>query len=152
MRMEGEKKIRHIQMITLVAIPLTPILEVIEMYVFGDWEFVKFLVVAMTVDTLLGFMKHVKRKDVSSKAWGMIARKVMLYAAVLILTHVLCSFKIANEVVGAFLWFRYFACSALMVREAISIIENIEEIYPGFFPGWVVKKLSGFNDETGVKE
>ena len=70
----------------------------------------------------------------------------------LVLAHVLCNFKIGDEVVGSFIWFRYFACSALMVREAISIIENVEEISPGFFPTWVIKKLNGFNNETAVKE
>ena len=142
---------KDIKMIILLAAPLTPLLEVIEKYVFGDWEFVKFLVVAMALDTVLGFVKHWIRKDISSKAWGMISRKVVIYAAVLILAHIMCNFKIGNQVVESFIWFRYFACSALMVREAISIIENIEEISPGFFPAWVIKKLSGFNNETAVK-
>ena len=142
---------KDIKMIILFAAPLTPLLEVIEKYVFGDWEFVKFLVVAMALDTVLGFVKHWIRKDISSKAWGMISRKVVIYAAVLILAHIMCNFKIGNQVVESFIWFRYFACSALMVREAISIIENIEAISPGFFPTWVIKKLSGFNNETAVK-
>ena len=142
---------KDIKMIILLAAPLTPLLEVIEKYVFGDWEFVKFLVVAMALDTVLGFVKHWIRKDISSKAWGMISRKVVIYAAVLILAHIMCNFKIGNRVVESFIWFRYFACSALMVREAISIIENIEDISPGFCPTWVIKKLSGFNNETAVK-
>ena len=143
---------KNVSMITLLAVPITPLLEFFEKYVFGDWEFVKFLVVVMFLDTVLGFIKHIIRKDVSSKAWGMISRKVIIYAAVLVLAHVLCNFKIGDKVVDSFIWFRYFACSALMVREAISIIENVEEICPGFFPTWVIKKLNGFNNETAVKE
>ena len=143
---------KDVRMITLLTVPVTPILGAIDKYIFGDWEFVKFLVVVMVLDTVLGFVKHWIRKDVSSKAWGMIGRKVIVYATVLVLAHVLCNFKIGDKVVDSFIWFRYFACSALMVREAISIIENVEEISPGFFPTWVIKKLNGFNNETAVKE
>ena len=143
---------KDVRMITLLTVPVTPILGAIDKYIFGDWEFVKFLVVVMVLDTVLGLVKHIIRKDVSSKAWGMISRKVIIYAAVLVLAHVMCNFKIDGEVVESFIWFRNFACSALMVREAISIIENVEEICPGFFPAWVIKKLNGFNNETAVKE
>lgn len=143
---------RDLKMTILIALPVAPFLEIFEKYVFGDWEFVKFLIVLMIIDTALGFVKHWIAHDVSSKAWGMIGKKLIVYSSVMALSHVLASFVIAGSVVDSFVWFRYFACSALMVREGISIIENCEEITPGFMPVWIIKRLKGFNNQTGEKE
>lgn len=143
---------KNLKMITLLAVPVTPFTELFERYVFGDWEFVKFLVVLVCVDTGLGFIKHWITHDVSSKAYGMIARKLIVYSCVMILSHVMGNFNIAGEVVDSFVWFRYFACTALMVREALSIVENVEEISPVFFPKTIITKLKGFDNVTGNKE
>lgn len=143
---------RNVKVIVLIALPISPVLEIFERYVFGDWEFVRWLVVLMILDTLLGFIKHWFRHDLSSKAWGMIFKKLIVYSAVLALSHVLANFAIAGTPVDSFIWFRYFACSALMVREAISIIENSEEIMPGFFPKSIIRRLKGFDSLTGEKE
>lgn len=143
---------KNLKMITLLAVPVTPFTELFERYVFGDWEFVKFLVVLVCVDTGLGFIKHWITHDVSSKAYGMIARKLIVYSCVMILSHVMGNFSIGGKVVDSFVWFRYFACTALMVREALSIIENVEEISPGFFPKAIITKLKGFDNVTGNKE
>ena len=48
-------------------------------------------------------------------------------------------------------WFRYFACAALMVRESISVLENCESICPNLIPKWIVKRLSEFDSNTGQK-
>lgn len=143
---------RNLKLIASVSIPLSPIAELFEKYVFGDWEFVKFLIVLICLDTVLGFIKHWLTHDINSKAFAMIAKKLIVYSAVMILGHVLSSFSVGGEPVESFVWFRYFACSALMVREAISIIENGEEILPGFFPVSVISRLKGFDNETGKKK
>lgn len=142
---------RNLKLITFVSIPLSPIAELFERYVFGDWEFVKFLIVLISLDTLLGFVKHYIAKDVDSRAFAMIAKKLIAYSSVMILSHVLSNFAVGGESVDSFVWFRYFACSALMVREGISIIENLEDIMPGFFPAWVIRRLKGFDNITGER-
>lgn len=139
------------KVVILLALPIAPAIELFERYVFGDWEFVKFLIVLVVVDTLLGFVKHYINKDISSKAYGMIAKKILIYCSILAVSHVLSSFSVNGEVVDSFVWFRYFACSALMVRESISIIENSEGICPGLFPKWIITKLKGFDNVTGKK-
>ena len=142
---------RNLKLITFVSIPLSPIAELFERYVFGDWEFVKFLTVLIFLDTVLGFLKHYLAHDVDSRAFAMIAKKLIAYSAVMILSHVLSNFAVGGEAVESFVWFRYFACSALMVREGISIIENLEDIMPGFFPAWVIRRLKGFDNITGER-
>ena len=133
----------------MIALPITPFIELFEKYVFGDWEFVKYLVVLVVIDTILGFSKHYIKHDISSKAYGMIAKKIVSYSIVMIVAHVVATFKVGGEQIESLVWFRYFACSALMVREAISIIENLEVISPGFIPKSIVRRLSEFDSNTG---
>ena len=142
-------KMKNLKFISLVSIPLAPILEMFEKYIFGDWEFVKYLIVLVVIDTLLGFSKHYIRHDISSKAYGMIAKKLIVYSVVMIVAHVIASFTVAGEAIDSLVWFRYFCCSALMVREGISILENTNSIYPGLIPKSIVRRLSEFDSDTG---
>ena len=145
----GLMRLRHNTLITMIALPITPFIELFEKYVFGDWEFVKYLVVLVVIDTILGFSKHYIKHDISSKAYGMIAKKIVSYSIVMIVAHVVATFRVGGEQIESLVWFRYFACSALMVREAISIIENLEVISPGFIPKSIVRRLSEFDSNTG---
>ena len=142
-------RLRHNTLITMIALPITPFIELFEKYVFGDWEFVKYLVVLVMIDTILGFSKHYIKHDISSKAYGMIAKKIVSYSIVMIVAHVVATLRVGGEQIESLVWFRYFACSALMVREAISIIENLEVISPGFIPKSIVRRLSEFDSNTG---
>ena len=145
----GLMRLRHNTLITMIALPITPFIELFEKYVFGDWEFVKYLVVLVVIDTIIGFSKHYIKHDISSKAYGMIAKKIVSYSIVMIVAHVVATFRVGGEQIESLVWFRYFACSALMVREAISIIENLEVISPGFIPKSIVRRLSEFDSNTG---
>lgn len=126
----------------IVAFPITWMAELLERYVVGDCHWVVYLAVLMVLDTILGFTKHWITHTVSSKGWGDVGIKLLLYTAVLILGHTLGSAEIAAGTgTGHLTWFKTFSCVFLMVRETISIVENIEEIKPGFFPKWLVKRL-----------
>ena len=43
---------KNLKLISLISIPLAPIMELVEKYVFGDWEFAKFLIVLVVIDTM----------------------------------------------------------------------------------------------------
>lgn len=139
----------NIALILKLSIPISILSELFGYYVFSDWEFLKFLVVLMVLDTTLGFIKHWISHDLSSKAYGMIGRKLIVYSAVLILANVISHYKIDGETQTTLQWFGTFCCTALMVREALSIIENVEAISPGFFPKSIIRRLNDFNSETG---
>lgn len=140
---------KNLKLVCIVALPLNVILNVdfFRIYVFSDWEFVKWLAVLMVVDTALGIIKHWFTKDISSKEYGMVGKKLIVYSAVMILAHVLSSFTVNNLPVTTLQWFGSFGCTVLMVREGLSIIENIEAILPGFFPKSIVNRLKDFNSE-----
>ena len=126
----------------VMAWPVTCVAQFLERYVFGDCHWVIYLAVLVVLDTLLGFVKHWITNTVSSKEWGDVGIKLLLYSAVLILGHVLGHVEnAAASGTNSLGWFKTFSCVFLMVREAISIVENIEEIHPGFFPAWLVRRL-----------
>lgn len=140
---------KNLKLVCIVALPLNVILNVdfFRIYVFSDWEFVKWLAVLLVVDTALGIIKHWFTNDISSKGYGMVGKKLIVYSAVMILAHVLSSFTVNNLPVTTLQWFGSFGCTVLMVREGLSIIENIEAILPGFFPKSIVSRLKDFNSE-----
>ncbi|WP_072356844.1 bacteriophage holin [Chitinophaga sancti] len=130
---------------------VAPIVWWIEKYVYSDWEFLKFLFVIVSVDTLLGFTKAVMEKKVSSKGFGMVLKKLLIYTCLLVATSALTKFTISGAPQVAFSFLNNVVFSAIMVREAISIFENVAEIEPGVLPGSILKYLQKFHSETGKK-
>lgn len=126
-----------------------PFIHFIDKYIFSDWEFLKSLFIICTVDTVLGFLKAVKLKQVSSKGFGMVFNKLIVYSSAIITTHVLVTFSIHNQICSIFSWFDTVVFSAIIVREAISIFENISIIEPGVFPASILKYLQQFDSFTG---
>lgn len=131
-----------------IALPISPIVDMVEKYIFGDWEFLKYLVVLICIDTLISWIYHIIHKDFSSKGIGMIFIKLIVYASLLIVGHVLGHFTIDGQESITFTWFRSLMCTALLVRESISIIENVGKLNPNLVPLQIRKILKDF-DENG---
>lgn len=135
----------------LVAIPLSPIIDWIEKYIYKDWEFLKFLVVLIVIDTIISWIYHIIHKDFSSKGFGMILIKLIIYGALLVIAHVLGNYTIDGQTTTTFTWFRSLMCTALLVRESISIIENIGKLNANLVPLWIRKYLKDFDEHGFVK-
>lgn len=131
----------------LIAVPISPLILWFEKYVFNDWEFVKFLVVLMVVDTILGFAFHLKKHDISLEGFEKIIIKLLSYGAALIVAHNLSSFTIAGDPVSSFNWFRALICTALMVREGLSIFKMIDRLSPGLISPRIKKYLKYYDEE-----
>ena len=132
----------------LFAIPISPLVNWFEKYVFHDWEFVKYLVVLIVIDTLISWIYHIKEKDFSSKGFGMIIVKLFSYTALLCLGHILSAYTIQGNEVTTFTWINSLICTSLLIREGISIVENISKLNPNLVPTWFRKLLKDF-DENG---
>lgn len=132
----------------LIAIPISPILTWFEKYVFGDWEFLKFLIVLIVVDTILGIFNSLKKKSLSLSGFEKVLTKLISYGCALIVAHNLSSYRILGEIVTGFDWFRTTICTALIVRESLSILNNIQKVYPNVLPPRIRKYLK-YYDETG---
>lgn len=130
---------------------VAPVVSWIEKYVYNDWEFLNFLFVLITVDTLLGLIKAIVKKQVSSKGFGMVLKKIIIYTSALITTSALVKFTVSGAPQAVFGFLNNVVFSAIMVREAISIFENIGEIDPNVLPNWILKYLHKFDSLTAEK-
>lgn len=137
---------KKIPMISVVSLPLT-IAADLSRYVYQDWEFAKWIGIAVLLDTILGVTKHFVHKDASSDSFfGKFGKKIAIYILLLILSNVLINYKVQGSIVGATQWIGTYLCVFMMVREGFSCIENIQAIYP-IFPTSFVKRLKDFNDK-----
>lgn len=126
---------------------LTPFVALIEKYVFADWQFVGFLLVLVVVDTAIGLLRAIHLREVNSRAFSRLFTKALCYLSLLILAHVMTTFPIKGEPNAFFKWFDYFIYSAMMAREALSILEHVADIEPSLVPTWLLRRLKQFNEE-----
>jgi len=129
----------------MLSLTLTPIIAFLETFIFDDWEFVQFLAILVAGDTILGFIRSFKFHQVSSKGFGQIILKLLSYMSLLILAHVLTHYKVQGSPSYLFLWFDDMVYAVIIVREAISILENMASIYPQCIPDWLLKRLKEFD-------
>jgi toxin secretion/phage lysis holin len=129
----------------LLTFSLAAPLHFIEVYVFSDWEFLKFLLVLIGIDTILGIWKGWRSYKLSSEAFSRLFVKMLVYLAFLVLAHGLAHFTVEGEKNSLFGWFSSIAYSAIMVRESLSILENLSFINPHILPGWVMERLKNFD-------
>ena len=124
----------------------------IEKYVYNDWEFLKYLMILIIIDTIISWFYHLKKKDFSSKGFGMIFMKILIYSGLLIISHVIGNFTVEGGNVEHYAWFRSVVCNALIIRESISIIENSAKITPTLVPTRVRKYLADFDENGSPKK
>ena len=133
-------------MILLTSLPLSIVAD-FSRYLFQDWEFAKWIAVAVGVDTVLGLWKHLIHKDASSESFfAKFGKKIAVYILLLILSNVLSNCTVAGRIVGTTQWMGTYLCVLMLVRETFSCVENIQAIIP-IFPKSFVKRLKDFNDK-----
>jgi toxin secretion/phage lysis holin len=132
-------------MIAITSLPITIVTEGFQ-YVYQDWEFAKWIAVAITIDTILGVWKHFIHKDASSESFFFrFTRKIVIYIFLMILSNFASHATVGGTVVGPMQWIGTYLCVFIMVREVFSIVENIQAIYP-ILPKNFVKRMKDFND------
>lgn len=137
---------KKLPMISIVSLPLSIVAD-FSQYLYQDWEFAKWIAVAIVVDTVLSVWKHLIHKDASSELFfSKFCKKIVVYILLLILSNVLSNFTVHGSVVGATQWIGTYLCVFMMVREVFSCVENIQSIYP-ILPASFVRRLKDFNDK-----
>lgn len=121
---------------------------VFEKYLFNDWSFLIYLIILILLDTLLGVWRAIKYNQVNSSKFGGFIIKVVLYAIFMVVVHNLSNFSNNEATKFVFSWVQELCYGAVLVREAISIIENIGAIKKGLIPNWILSKLKAY-DEKG---
>lgn len=138
----------------LLSVPLScaSVTAFIEKYVYNDWEFLKYLMILIIIDTVISWIYHLKQKDFSSKGFGTIFIKILIYSGMLIVSHVIGNFTVEGGNVEIYTWFRSVVCNALIIRESISIIENSAKISPTLVPARIRKYLVDFDENGSPKK
>ena len=133
-------------MISLVSLPLSIVADC-SRYLYQDWEFAKWIAVAVILDTVLGVIKHLLHKDASSESFfSKFGKKIAVYIVLLILSNVLTNYTVQGSIIGPTQWIGTYLCVFMMVRETFSIVENLQAIYP-ILPTSFVRRLKDFNDK-----
>lgn len=127
----------------------SPFVDFFTNYVYDDVSYLKSLAVICLVDTVLGFYIAFITKTISPKGFSKIFKKIITYASALIMSHVLVSFTIHDKPFIVFSWLDTVIFSAIMVNEALSILENIARVYPGLIPDKLIKYFKNFDSFTG---
>ena len=136
---------KKLPMISLVSLPLSIVADC-SRYLYQDWEFAKWIAVAVILDTVLGVIKHLLHKDASSESFfSKFGKKIAVYIVLLILSNVLINYTVQGSIIGPTQWIGSYLCVFMMVREGFSCVENIQAIYP-IFPTSFVRRLKDFND------
>ena len=116
-------------------------------YIYRDWEFAKWICVAVVVDTTVSLVKHFILHDLSSEDfWSKFSKKIFVYICLLILSNILIHYTVNGHVVGTTQWIGEYLCSAMLIREGFSIIENGCAIMP-VLPKSFLKRLKDFNEK-----
>jgi len=139
-------------------VPLLPFLDkalgLFNKYVFSDWDFVPFLAVAVTIDTLTGVYVNAKLGRIHSFKMRSLFEKLQMYVVGLIIIHGLASHMIdgsPNPVVHLVVPFLKGGFYAYMLAcEAISIEENLQRIGKGYLPKWIKRKLVDYKEDGKV--
>lgn len=130
----------------VTALPLTIVVNILK-YVYQDWEFAKWIALAVLIDTLVSMVKHWGLEDLSSdEFFHKLAKKVFVYIMLLMLSNIMVNFQVHNHTVGTVQWIGEYLCVAMLIREAISIIENSNAIMP-WCPIWLLKRLKDYNEK-----
>ena len=143
--------IKHVLVYLFWGSFFSPFVAYAEKYIFSDWEFLNFLFVMICADTMSGLIKAATQKNINSRAMGGMFNKIIVYFLALITTHNLSSF--GGHASGLmFGWMNAVVYSAIMVREAVSIFENISIVQPDIFPKRLLAYLQQFPNNFAQKK
>ena len=127
------------------ALPFTFAVNMLQ-YIYRDWEFAKWIFIAVVVDTVVSLVKHWIIKDLSSEEfWSKFSKKIFVYICLLITSNLLNNYTVNGHVVGSTQWIGEYMCTAMLLREVFSIVENGCAIMP-VLPKSFLKRLKDFNE------
>lgn len=128
----------------------SPIFYIIETYFFNDWEFLRYLLVAMLIDWAWGFGIAWKTRTISEEGFEKFGKKLIEYGTLLILGHVAVHIRSGGETITVLSYFTTTIHGYLFVREAISILEKVSRVSPKLIPHWMLDKLKVYRDSGKI--
>ena len=135
----------------IVALPMSWLVEVMK-YVYQDWEFAKWIAMAVVLDTVLGIVKAWIEKDISSEEfWNKFGKKMLGYISLMILSNILQHYTVNGSTVGATEWMGDYLCTYMLIREGVSVLENVSAITP-IVPKWLLERMRAYTEKEYNKK
>ncbi|SEJ15559.1 Bacteriophage holin family protein [Cyclobacterium xiamenense] len=127
---------------------LTPVFMFFQTYIFNDFDYLKWLVVLIALDTALGFGLAIGRREIDKDRFGDILIKIIVYSSCLVVGHVLENFTVSGDTIPGGDYMKLLIYVAIIIKEAISVLDNAGKISKKLVPQFILARLKGF-DETG---
>lgn len=126
----------------VVAGVFTPVWAFINKWLWSDWEFLQWLGILIAADLASGIFKSwMKKETIASEGLRKTIIKFAQYGGLLIVVHVLENFTIKGETVGIYSWMTVPSYTLLMGVEALSILENLQELNRKFKMGDFINRI-----------
>lgn len=123
-------------------------------YVFNDWDFVGYLVVAVFIDTLSGIYASWVKRTLFSFKLRQICKKLGEYFFVLIIVHVLTHHLVDGEpnfwAQIVFPGFKGFIYLLIIGCELMSVEENLKKVGKGFLPNWFRSRMESLQEDGTI--
>lgn len=109
-------------------------------YIFGDIEFLSFLLVAIAADTLIG--AYANRNKFNFNIFiGSLFDKIIKYCLLLISVHVATHFTVDGNKIEYFTWLDYAVYSAMIAKEFLSVVKHGGTTLSNLLPDWLIDKI-----------
>lgn len=139
--LQGMAEAAHLKITFAVSFALTSAQALLDHYVFNHSQWVQAIALAVIADTITGVWKSWKIKVFNSYKFGAVFTKAIVYAIIVFVLGGLE--KVDSEIVTGIAQLGY---AAILIREVVSLAENVEIIRPGTLPSWFTKRLKDFDD------
>jgi small basic protein len=130
------------------AIITIPLFTFFQTYIFNDFDYLMWLAVLVSLDTVLGFGLAIFKREVEKEKFGDILIKMIVYSSCLIVGHVLENFTVSGQTMSGGEYLKFIIYIAILIKEAISVLTNAGKVSKKLVPVFILKRLKGFN-ETG---
>lgn len=137
----------------LVTSLIAPIIMFIEKYIFSDWYFLTYLLIAMVFDIITALIRvYIKdgARHITSRGFRQSVVKAIQYFVFLITIHWITNIHVQGERIEIYDWIIPVAYTFLMLIEVKSIWENLTGMGNGFDLSEFIKKVT--NKELWSKE
>lgn len=137
--------------IIFATIALSWLVQLVNKYLWSDWEFVTWLAILIAIDTATGMWYAFRMGVINSNAMQSTIRKVVLYGITLVLIHVITNVTVRGNpnIILSYIMPQLDAImySYIVLREVVSIVENVGKLGYNVFPKWIMRKINDFNEE-----
>lgn len=148
---KNQMDFKHELNLLFIGSALSFLVQFINKFIWSDWQFACSLVVLIAIDTLTGTWVAIKNGVFNSKSMSSTVQKVAYYSVTLIVIHTISNITthgVPNPILAFIVPYLDATMYAYIVlREVVSIAENIGKLGFNIFPVWIMKRLKDFNEE-----